>query len=143
MLTATRMKVRDVMSPKLIALNPTDTINTAAKLMREHDIGAVVVNAGAEFHGIVTDRDIVVRAIADSQDPRNVTVGEICSRDLISLKPDDDLVHALETMRDRAVRRLLVMDGDTAIGIISIGDLAQTLDRTSVLGEISSAPPNH
>jgi CBS domain-containing protein len=131
------------MTPNPVALPSSATASEAAKAMRDSDIGAVVVGDGKGLCGILTDRDLVVRAIADGKDPRKVKLEEICSRQLSSLTPDDGVDRAIRIMREKAVRRLLVVDGSKPVGIVSIGDLAQRLDRSSVLGEISSAPPNH
>ncbi len=143
MATLSKLKVRDVMSTNLIALGPNSTIKDAAQVMRDSDVGAVLVNTSRGTYGMVTDRDIVVRAIAEEKDPKNIKLEEICSRELTTVTPEDDLDQALQMMRVHAIRRILVMDHGKASGIISIGDLAQRLDRASLLGEISAAPPNH
>ncbi|MBK9166196.1 MAG: CBS domain-containing protein [Bryobacterales bacterium] len=140
--TAT-IRVRDVMTPNPIGLPPSASAREAAKAMRYSDVGAVVVADGNGVCGIVTDRDIVIRALADGRDPESTKLDEICSRDPSGCSPDDGLDRAVALMRDKSVRRLLVSDGSKAVGIISLGDLAQRLDRSSVLGEISSAKPNH
>ena len=137
------IKVRDVMTPNPVALPTSATVSDAAKAMRDSDIGAVAVSDGKKVCGIVTDRDLVIRALADGQDPRKVKLDEVCSRDPLSLNPEDDIDQAVHIMREKAIRRLLVMDGSKPVGVVSIGDLAQRLDRSSVLGEISSRQPNH
>ena len=136
------IKVRDVMTPNPVELPLTASAMDAAKAMRDSDIGAVVVGDGKGVCGIVTDRDLVVRAVADGKDPGRVKLEEICSRDLSGCSPDDGLEQAITLMRDKALRRLLVIDGMRAVGIVSIGDLAQRIDSSSVLGQISSAHPN-
>ena len=136
--------VRDVMTKHPIALPAKTTLVEAARRMKEHDIGDVIVmKDDGQVCGIVTDRDIVVRAIADGKDPSQSTIGEVCSRDVISVSPDDPLATAVELMRQRAVRRLPVEDKGVPVGIVSLGDLAQNLDRGSALGEISAQPPNN
>jgi CBS domain-containing protein len=137
------MKVREVMTPNPISLPSSASCRDAAKAMRDADIGAIVVENGTQVFGIVTDRDVVVRAIAEGKDPKKVKLEDVCSRDLTGLGPDDGLDRAMQMMRDKAVRRLVVVDGSKPVGIVSLGDLAQRLDRTSVLGDISSAPPNN
>jgi len=136
------IKVRDVMTPNPVALPSSASVSDAAKAMRDSNIGAVVVDDGNAICGIVTDRDVVVRAIAAGKDPNKVKLEEICSRELTGLSPDDGLDRAVQIMKDKAIRRLPVVDGTRAVGIVSLGDLAQRLDRSSVLGEISSATPN-
>jgi signal-transduction protein with cAMP-binding, CBS, and nucleotidyltransferase domain len=137
------MKVREVMTPNPISLPASANCRDAAKAMRDADIGAIVVENGKDVCGIVTDRDVVVRAIADGKDPKKVKLEDICTRDVTGLGPDDGLDRAMQMMRDRDIRRLVVVDGSKAVGIVSLGDLAQRLDRSSVLGDISSAPPNN
>lgn len=93
--------------------------------------------------GIVTDRDIAVRVVANGSDPKSVRVSEICTTELFTLSPDDDVDRAVELMRKQAIRRAPVVDATgRALGVISLGDLAIERDRESVLGAISAAAPN-
>jgi CBS domain-containing protein len=112
--------------------------------MRERDIGDVIVldDTNARVCGIVTDRDIVVRALAEERDPRETTIASICSQDLTTIEPTDSVDTAVKLMRGKAVRRLPVMEGGKAVGIVSIGDLAEKFDQRSALADISSAAPN-
>jgi CBS domain-containing protein len=114
----------------------------AARLMRDRDIGDVLVMDQDRVMGIITDRDIVVRAVATGQDPANVTVGDICSKELHIVEHTATVEEAIELMREKTVRRVPVMDGVCPVGIVSIGDLAIERDRESALGDISAAPPN-
>ena len=137
------MTVRELMTTDVTTLQVETTIDKAAAIMRSQDIGDVVVADAETLVGLVTDRDIVVRAIADSRDPGTTTLGSIVSRDLITVGPEDTAADAARLMRDKAVRRVLVVDQDGGLrGILSIGDLAADMDPTSVLGGISSAEPN-
>jgi len=136
--------VRDVMTTDVVSLPSETTLAEAARTMREQDIGDVVVADGANLTGLVTDRDIVVRAVAERCDPESTTIGEIVTRDLITVRPDDSVHSAALLMRDNAVRRVLVCDDDSGlVGIVSIGDLAERIDPESVLGGISKAEPNN
>jgi CBS domain-containing protein len=136
--------VSDVMTRQVVYLPAETTIDEAARAMRDRDIGDVVVTEGPTLAGVVTDRDIVVRAIADRRDPRSTPIGTITSRDMVMIQQDMSTGEAAAMMRDRAVRRLLVCDQDRQlVGIVTIGDLAVELDRESALGEISAAPPNN
>ena len=134
--------VRDVMTPNPITLPAGASVRVAAQAMREADVGDVLVMRDDAVCGIVTDRDIVVRSVADGVDPGELPVSEICSADLTTIRPDDLLEHAIDLMRYRAIRRLPVVDGETPVGILSLGDLATVRDPTSALANISSAPPN-
>jgi CBS domain-containing protein len=133
--------IRDVMTPNPRTVDAETTVKEAAKLMRDHDIGAVVVG-GDQLRGIVTDRDIVVRAIAAGKSPRTAKLGDICSDDLVTVTPDDPVDDAVRLMRERALRRVLVAENGRPVGIVSMGDLAVDRDRESVLADVSAAPPN-
>lgn len=134
--------VRDVMTKNPIMLAATASVVEAAKKMKEGNIGDVIVTKDGQLCGIVTDRDIVVRAIATGKDSSRVTLDEICSHDLATVAPDDDVSKAVQLMRDKAIRRLPVTDNGRPVGIVSLGDFAQNLDPRSALGEISAQPPN-
>lgn len=135
-------KVREVMTSEPIALQSDVSIQEAAQQMRDCGIGDVLVLDGKQIRGMLTDRDITVRAVADGQNPETTTVGEICSEDLVFVGPDDEADRVVEMMRLRAVRRVPVIDGVRAIGVVSIGDMAMARDQRSALADISAAPPN-
>ena len=137
-------RLREVMTPDPVTVAATASLQHAAELMRDRDIGDVLVvdESGALF-GIVTDRDIVVAGIAEGLDPASTSVDKVCTQDPISLGPDDAVAQAVKLMSDRAIRRLPVVDNGTVVGIVSLGDLAIDRDPDSVLGEISEAPPNN
>jgi CBS domain-containing protein len=134
--------IKDVMTPDPVCVDPHDSATEAARRMREVDSGAILVTEGGHLKGLLTDRDIVVRAIADGRDPSQVEVGEICSADVEALRPDDDIDRAVQLMRERHVRRIPVVEGDHPVGIVSIGDLALARDERSALADISGAPAN-
>jgi CBS domain-containing protein len=137
-------KVREIMTGHPVTLEADSTVLDAARRMESDDIGSVIVEENGNICGIVTDRDIVVRAIAASKDPAKTALRDICTKELLTLSPDDDLDRAVALMREKAVRRVPVIDaGGDAIGILSLGDLAMERDRESVLGQISAAPPTH
>ena len=97
--------LRDIMTQKPVTVQTTDAVVAAARSMRDGNIGDVVVLESDQIHGILTDRDIVVRALAEGRDPARTTVGEICSGELTTLSPDDTIEDAEKLMRDRAIRR--------------------------------------
>lgn len=134
--------VRELMTPKPKTVDAGEPVANVAKVMRDQAVGAVVVLHGEKVKGIVTDRDIAIRAIAERKDPWNTRVGEITSEDLAALSPDDPVDDAIKMMRAYAVRRLPVVEGGKPVGIVSIGDLAQDRDPTSALADISAAPAN-
>ena len=135
-------RIRNLMTPNPLIVGSEDSIADAARAMRDQDIGTVVVEDGERVRGILTDRDIVVRAVADGRDPMSTTAGEIASTELAAVTPDADPLDAVHLMEDRAVRRLLVVDGDTTVGIVSMGDLAVARDPDSALAQVSAAPAN-
>jgi CBS domain-containing protein len=132
--------VREIMTPNPISLSKEASVVDAAKEMKMNDIGDVIVQDDGKICGIVTDRDIVVRAVAEGHAEKKL--GEICSGQLVSLKPDDKIEDAVKLMREHAVRRLPVVENDKCVGIVSLGDLAIEKDSRSALGEISRAPAN-
>jgi CBS domain-containing protein len=134
--------IREVMTRDVVSMPATATAAEAARKMRDGDIGNVVVVDERQVCGIVTDRDIVIRGVAEGHDPSTTKLADICSRDLTIVTPDADVSEAINLMRAKSLRRLPVVEGDQPIGIISLGDLAVERDPSSVLGEISAAPPN-
>ncbi len=134
--------VQDVMTTDPVALDASEPVLEAAKTMKEHDIGDVIVVDGGQVCGVLTDRDIVVRVLAEARDPSQTRLGDVCSRDLATVSPGDDLTAAGDLMRERAIRRVPVVDNGRPIGIVSIGDLAIERDPDSALSHISAAPPS-
>jgi CBS domain-containing protein len=132
--------VREIMTPNPICLSRDASIVDAAKEMKMNDIGDVIVLDDGKVLGIVTDRDIVVRALAEGSSDRKL--GDIVSNRIICVRPDDPIDQAVKLMREHAVRRLPVLENDKVVGIVSLGDLAIEKDKKSALGEISRAPAN-
>ena len=133
--------VADVMTPAPTTIGMSDTLETAARTMAAQDVGALVVKAGDTTIGIVTDRDLVIRGLAEGLG-LEAMVGEVASEELISIGPGVPVEVAVEMMRVAAVRRIPVMEGDEPVGIVSIGDLAVEHDPVSALADISEARPN-
>lgn len=135
--------VKDMMTRNPICLNHDEPVLEAARLMDRHDIGDVLVLKDGKVMGICTDRDIVVRCLAQGMDVNDCTVGDVCTGRVVAIEPNADLHEAAHTMREHKIRRVPVMEDGHAVGILSLGDLAEKADRESVLGEISDAPPNN
>jgi CBS domain-containing protein len=110
--------------------------------MRDRDIGDILVMEGERLQGIVTDRDIVVRCVADRGDISSATLADACSPELVAVSPDTEIREAARIMADRAVRRLPVVENGRPVGMVSLGDLAIEQDPQSALGGISAARPN-
>jgi CBS domain-containing protein len=135
------MKISEVMTTNVATLDMKSTAADAARVMKEQDIGDVVVTDGDQIRGIVTDRDIVVRAVAENKNPLDVPLAEIVSDDLVTLSPQDSVDDAVRLMADRALRRLPVVENGKPVGIVTLGDLAVERDPNSALADISEAPP--
>lgn len=135
--------VRDVMTSDPLTMGVGETLTAAARQMRDADVGDIIVLDGGRIRGIVTDRDIAVRALADELDPTTTTLGEIATRDLVTVAPDDDLQTAIGVMRTHSVRRIPVVQSERLVGVVSLGDLAVERDPGSVLAEISADEPNN
>jgi CBS domain-containing protein len=135
--------IESVMTQDPVCLDADATLIDAARVMDERCIGDVLVMQDSGLCGIVTDRDIAIRAVARGGDPNTTRLGEICSRELVTLRPGDAIDDAIARMREHALRRMPVIDGGRPVGIVSLGDLAEARDRNSVLGQISAAPANH
>lgn len=131
--------VRDIMTPDPVAMPAGTPVREAAQAMRDQGIGDVLVVQGDQLHGIVTDRDLVVRGLAEHDDLSGCTLGEICTREPITATPDDDADSAIARMRHNAVRRIPVLDGGRPVGVLSLGDAAIEKDPGSALADISSA----
>jgi CBS domain-containing protein len=136
------MQIREVMTSDPISLPATSSTMEAARTMRDADIGNVVVVDGQNVFGILTDRDIVLRVIAEGRDPTATPLRDICSHELTTLSPQDSVDEAVLLIRDKAIPRLPLMENQQLVGIVSIGDLALEKDPHSALGSVSAAPPN-
>lgn len=128
------MKISDVMTPNPKTVKLSDSIQTAAQIMREEDAGAVPVVEDGRVVGMVTDRDIVVRAVADGD--FSAKMSDVVSDDVITAAPDMTTAEAAELMGEHQIRRLPVVDpDDRLVGIVSLGDLAVKENRDSRMGE--------
>jgi len=135
--------VRDVMTPDPQTVDAKQPVQELAKRMRDSDIGAVIILDQGEVVGIATDRDIAIRVVAEGKDAASTPSSEACSSgDLATLSPDASIDDAVKIMRTKAVRRLPVIQGGKAIGIVSLGDLSLEKDPNSALADISRKPGN-
>ncbi|MFG3659402.1 CBS domain-containing protein [Streptomyces sp. NPDC047706] len=134
--------VREVMTPGVVAVRPDASLVEAAQLMRAQDIGDVVVADGQRVVGVLTDRDITVRAVAEGIDPLTVSAASVCTPDPVMVGPQDPVSTAVALMREKAVRRLPVVEDGLPVGMVSLGDLALAQDPQSALADISRADPD-
>lgn len=134
--------VRDVMTDAPVTVPPDAPLHEVARLMRDHDIGDVLVVDDTGLRGLLTDRDLVVRGLAEARDADTTSVAEVCTRNVTTVGPDDPIDQAVAAMRSQACRRLPVVAGHEVVGVVSLGDLAMHRDPSSALADISAADPN-
>lgn len=135
--------ISEVMTRDVTSLPSDASVMEAALAMRGGDIGFVVMEAGGQPRGVVTDRDITVRVVAEGLDPSETKLGQISSTEIVCLTPEQSIQDAARLMRELAVRRLPVVDeNDCLVGVVSIGDLAVEKDPDSALADISASSPN-
>ncbi|KGN32823.1 histidine kinase [Knoellia sinensis KCTC 19936] len=119
---------RDLMTSPAEYLNATDTLDVAAQALKTSNVGSMpVVGEDGRLCGIVTDRDLVIKAMAEGKDPNSTRVDEVCSATVVSVGPDDDVAAVAQALSQNQVRRLPVLDGDELVGIISQADIAREL----------------
>jgi CBS domain-containing protein len=128
------MNIRDVMTPNPRTVSPNDSIQSAARVMRDEDTGVVPVVDNGKPVGVITDRDIVVRAVAEDRE-MNRPVRDIVTTELVAVHPDMSVQEATELMSEHQVRRLPVIDNDRLVGIVSIGDIAVKEGKDSRVGD--------
>ena len=135
--------IRDVMTQDPECVSSDTTVADAAKLMKDKDFGAVLCKDDDQVSGILTDRDIALRVVAEGKDPTSTTVDEVATKDIKTLSPDDSVEDAIKLVREQNVRRVPVVEGAKAVGIVSIGDLALERDKDSALADLSGSPANN
>ena len=134
--------VAEVMAHEPATVNADTPVSEAAREMRTSNTGNVLVMDDGRLIGILTDRDIAIRVVAENKDPNTPVRQAVSAGDLATVTPDTKLEEAVQLMRSKAVRRLPVVEGDRPVGIVSIGDLAIERDESSALADISAAEPN-
>jgi CBS domain-containing protein len=134
--------VEEIMTHDPRTVDADASVVDAAREMRDGDVGDVIVTRNGQVSGIVTDRDIVIRAVAEGRAPESTPVGEIATEDVRALEPSQSIDEAVQAMREHDIRRLPVVDGGRPVGILSLGDLAVERDPDSVLADISTGSPD-
>jgi len=137
------MKVSDVMTVKAVSIEQNEPVSAAARLLKSHNIGSLpVCDASGRLRGMVTDRDIVMRCVADGADPTETRVCEIMSRGIITAGPFDELDEAVKLMSNDQVRRLPIVGEGRLVGMLSLCDMARNagceMEASEALSEISS-----
>lgn len=129
------MKVKDVMTKSLATLTPEDTVERAAQLMREYNIGSLPVCDGDKVIGIITDRDITLRSTAEGENSQRQTVRDIMSSNPVIVSPEIEAREAARIMSERQIRRLPVVEDNSLVGILSLGDLSVEPNLSNKAGE--------
>jgi CBS domain-containing protein len=135
--------VRDVMTKNPVSMSADSSVVDAAKAMSDFRIGSVVVMERDKPCGIVTDRDITVRAVATGSDPKSTKLSDICSHDLAAVEADQSLDDAIKVMKSHDVKRVVVMSDSKLEGIVSLGDLTARGQGEDVQKDLSKAEPNN
>jgi len=131
------MKIKDVMTRSVETVRPDQTLQEAAAKMKSLDVGPMPVTEGDRLVGMLTDRDIVVRAVAEGRDARTTNVRAAMTSDVVCCKEDDDVKDAAAKMKDRQIRRLVVVDGQQRVaGIVSLGDIAVDTSDEKMSGRV-------
>jgi CBS domain-containing protein len=134
--------VRDAMTEDPRSIGASASVVEAARLMREEHIGSLPITDDEQLVGMITDRDITTRVVAEAADPRETSVGDVYSRDLVSVEPDEDIEEALQLMARHQVRRLPVVEDGRLVGIVAQADIAlrENEKKTGQLVEAISEP---
>ena len=139
-----QQKIQDVMTRVVHSVGEHASIREVARLMRDENVGDVLVtDAQGKLCGIITDRDVVVRAVAESDDIDSLRAIDICTDHVVTLDASSGVDDAVKLMTEKAIRRIPVVENDIPIGIVTIGDLAAQREPASALGMISQAAPNN
>lgn len=134
------MQIREIMTTRIISVKPETTIKDAAALMSHDNIGSVPVVDGEAVRGMLTDRDIVLRCVAQSRDINNTKVSDVCSNGAVTVRPDQNVNEAMNIMSTEQVRRLPVVENGKIIGMLSFADVARQragMELASTIADIS------
>jgi len=135
--------IREIMTADPRTVDTGATVQDAAREMREGGVGDVLIVENGALAGLLTDRDIAVRAVAEGRDPASTKASEIASRDVVTLTIDQSVDDAIRLVREHDIRRIPIVQDGRPVGIVSIGVLAIERDTDSALADISSEPANN
>lgn len=133
------MDIKDIMTREVISVHSSDTVETAAQLMKQYNIGSIPVCEDQKVIGIITDRDITLRSASNGQNVMRQTVREIMTSNPVTVKSSTDVHEAARIMGERQIRRLPVVENGKLVGIVSIGDLAVVPELKDNIGESLSS----
>ena len=138
------MKVSEIMTENPVAIDPESTAEDAAKIMKEEDLGTVLVAEDGRLEGIVTDRQITIKVVATGKDPEETRVSEFMTKDPITVSPDTDIEEVSQIIGDNGIRRVPVVQSERLVGIISAADIADhardcSICIENILNEVAKA----
>ncbi|MGC2410984.1 MAG: CBS domain-containing protein [Methyloceanibacter sp.] len=137
------MKVKDIMHKGVECVSPDAAVDVIAKRMKELDIGAIPITENGQLVGMVTDRDITIRCVADNADMSKVKAKDVMTRGVVYCRDNEDVEDAVRIMEGKQIRRLPVLDeGMQMVGMVSLGDVSQALPR-DITGEVTKAVSAH
>lgn len=131
------MLVSEIMSKKVVSVDPQSTVSEASKLISKHNIGSVPVAQGGNVCGILTDRDIVLRCVAEGRDPKSIKVADVMTSPLVSVSSKETIETAMQTMANEQVRRMPVVDAGKLVGFVSMADFARIRGNPEISDTIS------
>lgn len=131
------MNAQEIMTPAVEQIRPDSNLMEASMLMSNHDVGCLAVADNGDVVGVITDRDIVVRAIAVGRDPKTTNAGDVMSENPVFCNTDDSIETIAARMEEYKIRRLIVLDADrTPVGVVTLGDLAARGHELQLSGEV-------
>lgn len=130
--------LQEVMTETVIAADATDSLTETAKQMRDNDIGDMPVLEGNKLTGVITDRDIVIRGLAEEKNPGNTNVSDVMTSKVITASPDTDVREGVEQMQSHQVKRLFIVENEDLKGVVSTGDLATNPQTKDIVDEVQS-----
>ncbi len=134
------MKVKDIMTEEFETIEPSESIVEAAKKMKSLNVGVLPVSQEDRIIGMITDRDIVVRVLAEEEDAESVTVEDAMSPEIVSCSAEDEIEHAADLMKEKQIRRLVVFDiFNKPVGVLTLGDIAAKTHASQLSGQILEA----
>lgn len=136
------MEIKDIMTQSVVSVDPSESVEVAARTMAQHNIGALPVVSGGKLCGMLTDRDIVTRCLAASRQPSNTQVKQVMTEQVTAVRPNMEIGAAAHLMGRLQIRRLPVVEGGKVCGMVSLGDMAvrdeTAMDAGDVLCDVSS-----
>ena len=139
----TSMKVREIMSNRVLSLRHNDTVSQAAELLCKNNVGSLPVVTDGELVGMLTDRDIVLRCVAGRSDATQMRIGEIMSTKLVTVSPEDSVEHAMTLMAEHKIRRLPVVEKTRIVGMLSLADVARASVGTMLAETVAEISSNY